>query len=208
MAGMAIGHYRDLLDIVYYSEWALKSEKVPDNFRLILVIVREKFVETALLDWLVDQFPFIEIAEYSDSLFICPRECLRMLDWSPSMQYIHSADRDNYNTSLGNKVGTSSSSIVFNLRTSEYKGNDGDPIMYTRSVRPSTYDLLTQQLTLGGKQPILLSGSSVTQIPAHTQVHVASDYETQKSQLQHIIGCDYLLGHYGLTNLAPVAAIG
>ena len=104
---MAIGHYRDLLDIVYYSEWALKSEKVPDNFRLILVIIREKFVETALLDWLVDQFPFIEIAEYSDSLFICPRECLRMLDWSPSMQYIHSADRDNYNTSLGNKVGLS-----------------------------------------------------------------------------------------------------
>ena len=86
------------------------------------------------------------------------------------MQYIHSADRDNYNTSLGNKVGTSSSSIVLNLRTSEYKGNDGDPIMYTRSVRPSTYDLLTQQLTLGGKKPILLSGSSVTQIPAHTQV--------------------------------------
>jgi len=204
--GMAIGHYRDLLDIVFYSDWVQRNYKPIKNFKLYLVIIRSKFVETAVLDWLAYKYPFVQIIEYSTLLYSSPAESLRMLDWSPSMQYIPKRERQAYCASIPAKSEPSSGSVLLNLRTSEYKGNDQHPIMHTRSVMPSTYDLLTQQISLAGLRIHLLSGSSVTQIPAHALVHVAHDYHTQVTQLQHLIDSDYLVGTLtGLTNLAPIA---
>jgi len=201
---MAIGHYFAPIDVLEYIKCTIGKESLLKRKISIVFLLSGRSVCEQAEDLILERYQGLDIMiKKVKPSEVRPEYLCNAWKIMPSLNSLK-VDLG-LNRTLKTKVGGDKKMCVMHLRTKEYKNNDNDPIMSSRSVAPGTYQKVVDNLKSKGYKITLLTANEMNELPRGIEINMADCAEGKKRQWELLSEADFMIGTFsGISNFCAL----